>query len=48
MFALPGQTQDQWEQTVQGVLELGPDHLSCYSLIIEEETPFGDAYARGN
>ena len=39
--------QDQWEQTVQGVLELGPDHLSCYSLIIEEETPFGDAYARG-
>ena len=47
MFALPGQTQAQWEKTVRDVVALGPEHLSCYSLIIEEGTPFGEAFSRG-
>lgn len=47
MFALPGQSLKQWEETVRGVISLGPEHLSCYSLIIEDGTPFGDAFAVG-
>lgn len=47
MFALPGQSQSQWEETVRAVVALRPEHLSCYSLIIEEGTPFGDFHAAG-
>lgn len=47
MFALPNQTMDQWKRTLDEILALQPDHLSCYSLIIEEGTPFGDRYALG-
>lgn len=47
MFALPGQQPDQWQNTVEQVLEWQPEHISCYSLIIEDGTPFGDWYAAG-
>ena len=47
MFALPGQTHRQWEETLRAALALRPEHFSCYSLIIEEGTPFGDAFHRG-
>lgn len=47
MFALPGQDRATWRRTLEGTLALGPEHLSCYSLIVEEGTPFGDAFARG-
>ena len=47
MFALPGQSLAQWEATLEAALELRPEHLSCYSLIIEEGTPFGELHARG-
>ena len=38
MYGLPGQTQAQWESTLQNVLTLEPDHLSCYGLKVEEGT----------
>lgn len=47
MFALPGQDRAAWRRTLEETLALEPEHLSCYSLIVEEGTPFGDAYARG-
>lgn len=47
MFALPGQTLADWEATLKAALELAPEHLSCYSLIVEEGTPFGERHARG-
>lgn len=47
MFALPGQTIEAWRDTLKRIVDHGPDHLSCYSLIVEEGTPFGDAFARG-
>lgn len=47
MFALPGQSIAQWQTSLQEALALRPEHFSCYSLIIEEGTPFGDAYQRG-
>ena len=40
MSALPGQTVDSWRKTLEKVLELKPEHISAYSLIIEEGTPF--------
>lgn len=42
--AIPGQTVKSWEQTLRTAAELGPEHLSAYSLIIEEGTPFYDDY----
>jgi oxygen-independent coproporphyrinogen-3 oxidase len=40
MFGLPGQTMHHWRETLERALELRPEHLSLYSLIIEEGTPF--------
>ena len=40
MSALPGQTRKSWQETLQKVLVLNPEHISAYSLIIEEGTPF--------
>jgi oxygen-independent coproporphyrinogen III oxidase len=40
MFGLPEQTMDQWRDTLERALELRPEHLSLYSLIVEEGTPF--------
>lgn len=36
--AIPGQTPDGWEATLRKVAELGPEHISAYSLILEEGT----------
>lgn len=44
MSALPGQTTASWEHTLQRVLELRPEHISAYSLIVEEGTPFYEKY----
>ncbi|HEX3642082.1 MAG TPA: radical SAM family heme chaperone HemW, partial [Ktedonobacteraceae bacterium] len=42
MFGLPEQTMDHWRKTLDDALNLHPEHLSLYSLIIEEDTPFFD------
>lgn len=42
MSALPEQTLEDYEQTLKDVLALKPEHISAYSLIIEENTPFYD------
>ena len=45
MSALPGQTVKTWKKTMEKVVSLKPEHISAYSLIIEEGTPFYEAYA---
>src|SRR6266849_14659 len=40
MFGLPGQTMRHWRETLDRALEMRIEHLSLYSLIIEEGTPF--------
>ena len=40
MFSLPNQTLKKWANTLKTVVDLSPQHISCYSLIIEENTPF--------
>ena len=39
MLGLPGQTPEQWARTLSEAIALSPEHLSCYSLILEEGTP---------
>jgi oxygen-independent coproporphyrinogen III oxidase len=47
MFGLPGQTIEQWKETLEKVTALKVEHISCYSLIIEESTPFYNMNSRG-
>lgn len=44
MSALPGQSVRGWEQTLKQVTALRPEHISAYSLMIEEGTPFYEQY----
>lgn len=44
MSALPGQTIASWLDTLNKTAALEPEHMSAYSLIIEEGTPFWDFY----
>lgn len=46
MSALPGQTVESWEKTLKQVIALNPEHVSAYSLIIEEGTPFYQLYEK--
>ncbi len=40
IYGLPGQSLAGWERTLQNVLKLEPEHISCYGLQVEEGTPF--------
>ena len=40
MYGLPGQDVYSWQQTLDNVLRLMPEHVSCYALKVEEGTPF--------
>lgn len=40
MSGLPGQSLSSWEETLKKTAELDPEHISAYSLIVEEGTPF--------
>ena len=39
MYGLPGQTLLNWKDTLERVITLNPDHISCYALKVEENTP---------
>jgi oxygen-independent coproporphyrinogen-3 oxidase len=39
IFSLPHQTLAKWKSNLEQAVELQPEHISCYSLIIEPETP---------
>ena len=39
IYGLPGQTMEEWKDTVEQALALEPRHLSCYGLKVEEGTP---------
>ena len=44
MSSLPSQTKEEWEEELQKTVELNPEHISAYQLIIEEGTPFYEKY----
>lgn len=39
IYGLPGQTVEDWQRTLADAVALGPEHLSCYGLKLEEGTP---------
>ena len=47
IYGLPGQTLSSWQETVEHALALGPEHLSCYGLKVEEGTPLAARAAAG-
>lgn len=47
MFALPGQSLEDWEETLEEALALEPEHLSFYGLTLEEGTPFMEEWRAG-
>ena len=42
IYGLPGQTLHAWQETLDHVLMLNPEHISCYGLKVEEGTPLYD------
>lgn len=40
MSGLPGQSGKSWEESLRKILKWNPEHISAYSLIVEEGTPF--------
>ena len=48
IFGLPGQTVEQWGWTLDRAMEIGADHFSLYSLIVEEGTPLHQQVTRGS
>ena len=47
ILGLPGQTMASWEDTLRKALSLNPDHISCYGLKVEENTPLALHVADG-
>jgi oxygen-independent coproporphyrinogen III oxidase len=47
MFGLPGQSIQQWRDTLQRTIALEPEHVSTYCLTYEEDTEFFLRHARG-
>lgn len=39
IYGIPGQSLQSWQASVAQALDLGPQHLSCYCLTFEENTP---------
>ncbi len=48
MSALPGQSVESYQDTINKVLALYPEHVSAYSLMIEEGTPFYEQYSEAD
>ncbi len=48
MFALPGSTTEEWEESINEAISLNPEHISAYNLMYEEDTPLHRALQRGD
>lgn len=48
IFGLPHQTLNQWQESLQALLEINPPHVSVYDLTIEAGTRFGRLYQPGD
>lgn len=40
IYGIPGQTKEQWEETLTKAIELAPEHVSIYSLSLDGESEF--------
>jgi len=44
IYGLPSQTKSDWADTLAKIIELHPEHISCYGLKLEEGTPMYELY----
>lgn len=47
MFAIPGQSEQDWRSTLETAIALEPDHISAYNLTYEEDTAFFESLRKG-
>lgn len=47
MFAIPGQTMETWKASLNEAVHLKPEHLSCYEVIYEQDTPLFEQLKAG-
>lgn len=47
IYGLPGQTMASWEDTLHKAMSLSPEHLSCYGLKVEADTPLAHQVSLG-
>lgn len=47
MFGLPTQTMTNWQETLNNVVELNPEHISCYSLEVNNNSVWGEKHKIG-
>ncbi|PAW88999.1 MAG: coproporphyrinogen III oxidase [Pedosphaera sp. Tous-C6FEB] len=47
MFAIPTQTMEHWQTTLRDAIALGSEHLSCYEVIYEDDTPLFEQLKAG-
>ncbi|MFT8395471.1 radical SAM family heme chaperone HemW [Propionibacterium sp.] len=47
IYGTPGETLTSWRATLDAALAVDPEHVSAYSLIVEEGTPMARRIARG-
>lgn len=48
IYAIPGLTLEGWQRNIEQAISLKPQHISAYSLTIEEKTAFGKWYTKGS
>jgi oxygen-independent coproporphyrinogen-3 oxidase len=47
IYAIPGLSNAAWQENIAKAVELHPEHISAYTLTIEEKTTFGNWLAKG-
>jgi putative oxygen-independent coproporphyrinogen III oxidase len=47
IYGAPGESDEDWRRSLEAAIEAGPDHLSAYSLIVEEGTRLAARVRRG-
>ena len=47
IYGVPGQNPDRWKEDLHQVMEFNPEHISAYSLTIEDKTTFGNWLKKG-
>lgn len=48
MYGIPGQDITSWTETLKEVVFFEPEHLSCYQLALEDDTPLGKRHRTGD
>ncbi len=47
IYGIPGQTVEDWERSLIKASSMRPEHISCYELTVDTETPFGELRSEG-